>query len=79
MQAEEARQQGFFAAFGERNEDVGSVAAPVFDHAGRLAGVLGLGFPTQRVTPADVPRLGPIVARAAAAASNALAYQSTEG
>ncbi|MFE4541097.1 IclR family transcriptional regulator [Arthrobacter sp. NPDC056727] len=74
-QAQVAREQGYFAAFGERNEDVGSVSAPVFDHTGRLAGVLGLGFPTQRVTPADVPRLGPIVARAAAAASNALAYQ----
>ncbi|MBN9129158.1 MAG: IclR family transcriptional regulator [Paenarthrobacter ureafaciens] len=78
-QADEAKEQGFFAAFGERNEDVGSVAAPVFDHAGRLAGVLGLGFPTQRVTPADVPRLGPLVARAAAAASNALAYQGAGG
>ncbi|MFF2319176.1 hypothetical protein ACFVTE_23255 [Arthrobacter sp. NPDC058097] len=53
----------------------GSVSAPVFDHTGRLAGVLGLGFPTQRVTPADAPRLGPIVARAAAAASSALAHQ----
>ncbi|MFE5837384.1 IclR family transcriptional regulator [Arthrobacter sp. NPDC056493] len=75
-QAQAAREQGYYAAFGERNEDVGSVSAPVFDHTGRLAGVLGLGFPTQRITPGDVPRLGPIVARAAAAASNALAYQN---
>jgi DNA-binding IclR family transcriptional regulator len=75
QQAQEAREQGYYAAFGERNEDVGSVSAPVFDHAGRLAGVLGLGFPTQRITPADIPRLGPAVVRTAAAASEALAYQ----
>ncbi|HET6270022.1 MAG TPA: IclR family transcriptional regulator [Arthrobacter sp.] len=75
QQAQEAREQGYYAAFGERNEDVGSVSAPVFDHTGRLAGVLGLGFPTQRITPADIPRLGPAVVRAAAAASEALAYQ----
>jgi len=75
QQAQEAREQGYYAAFGERNEDVGSVSAPVFDHTGRLAAVLGLGFPTQRITPADIPRLGPAVVRAAAAASEALAYQ----
>lgn len=73
-QAAVARQQGFYAAFGERHEDVGSISAPVFDHSGALAGVLGLGFPTQRVGPADVPRLGPVVARAAAEASDALGH-----
>jgi DNA-binding IclR family transcriptional regulator len=75
QQAQEAREQGYYAAFGERNEDVGSISAPVFDHTGSLAGVLGLGFPTQRITPADIPRLAPAVVRTAAAASEALAYQ----
>jgi DNA-binding IclR family transcriptional regulator len=69
-----ARAQGFYAAFGERHADVGSIAAPVFDHAGELAVVLGLGFPTQRVTEGDVDRLGPVVARAAAEASERLGY-----
>lgn len=73
-QAATARQQGFFAAFGERNSDVGSISAPVFDHAGELIAVLGLGFPTQRVSPADVDRLGPAVAAAARAASEACGY-----
>jgi DNA-binding IclR family transcriptional regulator len=67
-----ARAQGFYAAFGERHADVGSIAAPVFGHAGELAVVVGLGFPTQRVTEGDVGRLGPIVVRAAAEASERL-------
>ncbi len=71
-----ARAQGFFAAFGERHEDVGSIAAPVFDHAGDLAVVVGLGFPTQRVTESDVGRLGPLVARAAEQASGLLGYDA---
>jgi DNA-binding IclR family transcriptional regulator len=73
-QAARARTQGFYAAFGERHEDVGSIAAPVFDHVGELAVVVGLGFPTQRVTERDVERLGPVVARAAAEASRRLGH-----
>lgn len=75
-QSRQARAQGYFAAFGERNEDVGSISAPVFDHADRLAGVLGLGFPTQRIGPADVDRLGPVVARSARVASSALGHSA---
>ena len=73
-QAAEAKRLGFFAAFGERNSDVGSISAPVFNHVGELAGVVGLGFPTQRVQRDDVEHLGPIVVDAAAAASKRLGY-----
>ena len=73
-QAKVAKEQGFYAAFGERHEDVGSISAPVFDHAGRLACAIGLGFPTQRIAPADVERLGPVVARAGLEACRALGY-----
>lgn len=72
QQVAEARNQGYFAAFGERHGDVGSIAAPVFRHTGELAAVLGLGFPTQRVGATDVGRLGPIVKDAADQASHAL-------
>lgn len=78
-QAAVARAQGFYAAFGERHADVGSIAAPVFDHAGELAVVVGLGFPTERVTERDVQRLGPVVARAAAEASELLGYDPALG
>ncbi|MHA6969414.1 IclR family transcriptional regulator (plasmid) [Glutamicibacter bergerei] len=77
-QVETAREQGFYAAFGERHEDVGSISAPVFGHRGALTGVLGLGFPTQRVGPNDVERLGPIIARYAVEASNALGYSNPD-
>ncbi|MBT2568079.1 IclR family transcriptional regulator [Arthrobacter sp. ISL-85] len=73
-QVSSARAAGFYAAFGERNSDVGSISAPVFNHAGRLAAVLGVGFPTQRVGPDDVGRLGPAVADAAREASAALGH-----
>ena len=69
------RAQGFYAAFGERHPDVGSIAAPVFDHTGELAVVLGLGFPTQRITEADVPRLGPVVSGAAREAGQLLGHR----
>jgi DNA-binding IclR family transcriptional regulator len=70
-----ARAQGFYAAFGERNSDVGSISAPIFNHAGKLAGVLGVGFPPQRVAESEVGRLGPAVAAAGTRASAALGYR----
>jgi DNA-binding IclR family transcriptional regulator len=75
-QSATAREQGFYAAFGERNIDVGSISGPVFGHTGDLVAVLGIGFPTQRVGPDDVGRLGPAVAAAARAASIALGHPS---
>jgi len=75
-QATTAREQGYYAAFGERDLGVGSISAPVFTHTGELAGAIGLGFPTQRVTPDDVDRLGPVVARAALEASRRLGYDN---
>lgn len=68
-QAAATRAQGWCAALGERHLDVGSVAAPVLDHVGALAGVLGLGFPVQRVDEDAARALGPRVAAAAARAS----------
>lgn len=76
VQISTTRANGYFAAFGERHDGVGSISAPVFDHQRRLAGALGLGFPTQRVTDQDVARLAPLVVRAADAASSALGYDS---
>lgn len=77
-QAATAREQGYFAAFGERHSDVGSIAAPVFDHSGQLAGAIGLGFPTQRVNTQDAERLGPVVAAAGRTASYTLGYPVTD-
>jgi DNA-binding IclR family transcriptional regulator len=75
QQVAQARDQGWAAAFDERHEGVGSISAPVFDHRGELAAVLGIGAPTHRVTPDDVDRLAPIVVDAAQEAGKALGYQ----
>ncbi|WP_169317421.1 IclR family transcriptional regulator [Actinacidiphila oryziradicis] len=77
-QAEQARKQGYSATFEERYEGVGSISAPVFDHAGELATVLGIGAPTQRVTANDVGRLAPLVVAAANEASTALGYRPSK-
>ncbi|GAA1155177.1 IclR family transcriptional regulator [Nocardioides aquiterrae] len=69
------REQGYFAAFGERHEDVGSIAAPVFDHQGELEAVIGLGFPLQRVGPGREHELAPAVVAAALRASAALGFR----
>lgn len=78
QQAVQARSQGFAATFDERHEGVGSISAPVFDHSGELAAVLGIGAPTQRVTSDDVGRLAPVVVAAARAASAALGFGTAE-
>ncbi|WP_239028199.1 IclR family transcriptional regulator [Pseudonocardia acidicola] len=75
-QVEQAGNDGYSATFSERHEGVGSISAPVFDQAGELVAVLGIGAPTQRVGPADVDRLAPAVVAAGAAASRALGFRS---
>ena len=75
-QVAQAREQGYSATFSERHEGVGSISAPVFDHTGELAAVLGIGAPTQRVGPGDVDALAPAVVAGAAAASRALGFQA---
>lgn len=76
QQAERCRVEGYSAAFSERHEGVGSISAPVFDQAGELAAVLGIGAPMQRVGPGDVERLASAVVAAAADASAALGYRA---
>lgn len=77
-QVRQAREQGFAASFDERHEGVGSISAPVFDHAGELVAVIGIGAPTQRVTPADVDRLAPLVVSAARTASRELGFRQAK-
>lgn len=69
-----ARELGYATAFGERHPDVASISAPVFDHARGLAAVIGLGFPTQRVTPEAVENLVGPVLQAANDASEQLGF-----
>ncbi len=43
------RQRGYGTVFGEREADVNAIAAPVFDRTGRLAAILGLQGPANRL------------------------------
>ncbi len=43
------RERGYGTVFGEREPDVNAIAAPVFDRTGRLAAILGLQAPANRL------------------------------
>ncbi|MFF3560793.1 IclR family transcriptional regulator [Streptomyces sp. NPDC002574] len=74
-QLEEIRRTGFSATFEERDIGAASISAPVFGSTGEVVAALGIGAPTQRLTPADVGRLAPCVVEAAAEASRCLGYR----
>ena len=58
------RQRGYATALGEREADLGAIAAPVFDRDGSLAAIVGLQGPASRL--ADPTRLrDPLLAGAA--------------
>lgn len=53
------RERGYGTVFGEREQDVNAIAAPVFDKAGALAAILGIQGPASRLE--DPTRLlGPL-------------------
>ena len=70
--ARTVRRLGYFAAVGDRDNEVAGISAPVFAADGRLAGALTLSTPANRFTEAHVP---PVVS-AAAALGKALGYAS---
>jgi IclR family acetate operon transcriptional repressor len=74
-QLEEIRKLGYAATFEERDLGAASVSAPVFGVTGELVAVLGIGAPTQRLTPTDVGRLAPAVVSAAEDASQRLGFR----
>lgn len=52
---EHIRQQGYYAASGDRLADVAGVSAPVFRADGQLAAAVTLTMPTNRYTDAHIP------------------------
>jgi IclR family acetate operon transcriptional repressor len=59
------RERGYGTVFGEREQDVNAIAAPVFDNTGTLAAILGLQGPASRLED-PVRLLGTLRAGAAA-------------
>ncbi len=59
------RERGYGTVFGEREVDVNSIAAPVWDRSGRLAAIIGIQAPASRLEdPTTV--LEPLLAATAA-------------
>lgn len=67
---ETVRERGYAMVFGEREVDVNTIAAPVFDRVGGLAAILGLQGPAARLE--DPTRHLPILREAADALTRAL-------
>jgi IclR family acetate operon transcriptional repressor len=71
----EIRKLGYSATFEERDNGAASISAPVFGLSGELVAVIGIGAPTQRLTPGAVPELAPLVVAAAQDASERLGFR----
>ncbi|MCL4370769.1 MAG: IclR family transcriptional regulator [Chloroflexi bacterium] len=71
---EEVRRQGYATDYGEQEEGVSCIAAPVRDHTGRVLAVISISGPWIRITPERVPLLVPSVQEACARLSAALGY-----
>lgn len=74
-QMKQIQREGYAASFEERESGAASISAPVFGLHGEPVAALGIGAPIQRLTPADVPRLAPLVTDAAADASRRMGYE----
>jgi IclR family acetate operon transcriptional repressor len=71
-----ARAEGYARAAGEREEDLNAIAAPVFDHRGELAGIVGVQGPASRFDPAAMRAALPVLLARAGAISEALGWSA---
>jgi DNA-binding IclR family transcriptional regulator len=59
------RAEGYHVAVRDLDEDALGVAAPIFDHDGKIAGAIGVAAPTSRVSEEELAGIVRIVRRAA--------------
>jgi IclR family transcriptional regulator, acetate operon repressor len=71
-QLDETVHRGFAISYAERTPGIRSVAAPVFDHTGSIAGCLSVSGPEMRMPAERMHELGAPLRRAAHATSEAL-------
>ncbi len=74
---EEVRRNGYATDYGEQEEGVSCIAAPVRDHMGKVVAAISISGPWIRIAPERVPELVPLVQEACARLSAALGYNST--
>ncbi len=74
---EEVRLQGYATDYGEQEEGVSCIAAPVRDFSGQVVAAISISGPWIRITPERVPHLVPLVQEACVRLSAALGYSAT--
>lgn len=75
---EQVRKRGFAVNRGERNQEVGAVAAPIFDARGDVAACIGAILPLSRLSSAKTIQLGAWTTAAAAAISTKLGHRASD-
>ena len=70
----EVRLRGYAVNWGELEEELVAVGAPVRDHRGEVVAAVSISAPASRVARTDLPTIGAHVRRAAHQVSSALGY-----
>lgn len=68
------RDRGYAVSYGERQEGAGSIAAPVFDHEGRVAAVVSVCGPVERFR-REVEEIAPVLLAATERLSRKLGWE----
>jgi DNA-binding IclR family transcriptional regulator len=71
-----ARAEGYAQAAGEREEDLNAIAAPVLDHRGELAAIVGVQGPASRFDPLAMAAALSVLLARAGAISEALGWSA---
>ncbi|MBK8021022.1 MAG: IclR family transcriptional regulator [Chloroflexi bacterium] len=75
LHLDQARRQGYAVDDEEYNYDVRCVAAPVFDHAKKVVGAIGISGPAGRMSLERIPETAAIVCEVAKALSNRFSFR----
>lgn len=70
----EARRRGYCVTRAENHPELGGIAAPVFDHTGKVVAACGVGVPAFRLNDQLEKKIIPLVVKAASEISLALGY-----
>jgi DNA-binding IclR family transcriptional regulator len=76
---DQIRTEGYHVAVRDLDEDALGVAAPIFDHDGKIAGAIGVAAPISRVSEGDLAGIVQTVRRAAVDISRQLGCPHVEG
>lgn len=75
---DQVRKRGYAVNRGERDQEVGAVAAPIFDAQGEVVACVGVILPLSRLNSAKTVQIGAWATAAATAISQKLGHRMTE-